>query len=143
MSEFKPRRTEEIRKTLLDYELLIANAEATIERYDNEYALYSKLGGKRNAAMAMQAKIYSTTYKTFLENMNNAREELVESINYCLRGYNDKWRKVWVLYFLEDKPLSEISKRVGYATKYISEILAKMRDDLKEDEEDVQSDVQD
>lgn len=115
-------------RLLQQYRLRIAYAVYRAEMYGEEQAKASALG---NGYKALQATISKQCWETYAKNLGDKRDELLGSIKECLIGYNDKQRKVWCAYFIDNKSAEAIAADVGAAPRTVERMISVMRSDME------------
>lgn len=131
-----PKRVKRLQNAIRNIELTKAHDTAQMLAAENDFQMYSKLNGRKNANLATQAKLSKELYKIHSENCDKALEDVKAEIEYSLRGYTDAQRKIWIAYFMEQKSIEAIAKATAYSPSYIAKLLVGFRKDLEEDEEE-------
>lgn len=122
-----------IRKMLLncDLRLVYANGEKNIA--NEEYQCEIKLSGRRHTKRALKAKIRRDCYKIYIGNVQKIKQDILDGLNACLSKYSVKYKRIWLMYFLEQKSIDEISDEVGYSRDNVNKIIARLKDELAKD----------
>lgn len=121
---------DNIRKILLNCDLRLVHAQGELELANQEFKLYSKLGGQANARKALRAKAKRDTYKIYVENIGKIKSQVTVGLNKVLSRYTPKYQKIWVMYFMEQASIDEICTAVAYSRGNINVIIKKLKMDL-------------
>ena len=89
---------DNIRKILLNCDLRLVHAQGEIELANQEYKLYSKLGGQANARKALRAKARRETYKIYVDNINKTKSQISAGLNKVLSRYTPKYQRIWIIF---------------------------------------------
>lgn len=131
-----PKESEDIRKAKLRISLRLASAQTNLEVATEDQRLYSKMGGRKNGHKAMKAKIAKECYAIYIRNLRRIDGQFNERIEYALRGYNQTYRKIWLMYFIERNNVETIANAVSMTATRIKHILVLFRKELREGEEE-------
>lgn len=121
---------ENIRKILLNCDLRIVYAEGEQKLAHEDYKLHSKEGGQANVRKALRAKARGETYKVYIKNVNKIKSEISIGLDAVLSRYTPKYKKIWIMYFLEQASIDEICSAVCYSRGNINVIIKKLKMDL-------------
>lgn len=121
---------ESIRRVLLNLDLRLVYADTQHKVAYEDFKLHSKLGGTKNTRKAMRAKAQSEVYRIFIENVNRIKSEVTISLDAVLSRYTPKYKRIWVMYFLEQASIDEIAEDVHYSRESINKIVKKLKLDL-------------
>ena len=121
---------ENIRKVLLNVDLRIIYAESERKLALEDFRLNSKLGGKSKTRKALRAKARSECFKVYIENVKKVKGEITLSLDAVLSRYTPKYKRIWLMYFLEQASIDEISTAVAYSRESINKIVQKLKLDL-------------
>ena len=137
MCENEPKTTkkgqliaESIRKTLLNVDLRIVDAESKHKLAYEDFKLLSKLGGSANIKKALRSKSESEVYRIYIENISKIKGELTYALDRVLSRYTPKYKRIWTMYFLEKASLQEIATETNYTRIAIDKIIYKLKCDL-------------
>lgn len=124
---------ERIRKTLLHAELRYMQAETQMLVANEDYKKYSALGGVTNQRKAQKANIKVRVLTTYMENVKAIKSAAVTKLNTILESYTDKYKIIFVMYFIERRAIDDIALAVNYNRRHVDRIIAKFKTDLDED----------
>lgn len=123
---------ERIRKTLLHAELRYMQAETQMLVANEDYKKYSALGGVTNQRKAQKANIKVRVLTTYMENVKAIKSSAVTKLNTILEAYTDKYKIIFVMYFIERRAIDDIALAVNYNRRHVDRIVAKFKTDLDE-----------
>ncbi len=123
---------ERIRKTLLHAELRYMQAETQMLVANEDYKKYSALGGVTNQRKAQKANIKVRVLTTYMENVKAIKSAAVTKLNTILEAYTDKYKIIFVMYFIERRAIDDIALAVNYNRRHVDRIVAKFKTDLDE-----------
>ncbi|MFA5485797.1 MAG: hypothetical protein WCY90_00150 [Bacilli bacterium] len=123
---------ERIRKTLLHAELRYMQAETQMLVANEDYKKYSALGGVTNQRKAQKANIKVRVLTTYMENVKAIKSAAVTKLNTILESYTDKYKIIFVMYFIERRAIDDIALAVNYNRRHVDRIVAKFKTDLDE-----------
>ena len=121
---------ESIRKVLLNVDLRLVYAEGELRLAQEDFKIYSKLGGQSNTRRALKAKARSECFRVFLSNINKAKGEITMGLDAVLSRYTPKYKRIWVMYFLEQASIDEICTEVAYSRENVNKIVQRLKLDL-------------
>lgn len=130
-----PKQAERIRQLYLNAELSRTWAINQALLFDQDFKLHSKSRRKKDKRLAMQAKMAREAHKIYARNVENIIKQIDEEVDYCLRGYSEKYQYIWRKYFLEHKSIEEISTAIDFTYDRTAHILLILRKDLSKDDE--------
>lgn len=123
---------ERIRKTLLHAELRYMQAETQMLVANEDYKKFSALGGVTNQRKAQKANIKVRVLTTYMENVKTIKSAAVTKLNTILEAYTDKYKIIFVMYFIERRAIDDIALAVNYNRRHVDRIVAKFKTDLDE-----------
>lgn len=123
---------ERIRKTLLHAELRYMQAETQMLVANEDYKKFSALGGVTNQRKAQKANIKVRVLTTYMENVKTIKSAAVTKLNTILEAYTDKYKIIFVMYFIERRAIDDIALAVNYNRRHVDRIIAKFKTDLDE-----------
>lgn len=123
---------DNIKKTLLNYDLIIASVHSDLALCEARIARYKNYTSKK------YKYIYENTYyeqKRLLLYLNQLREgqkNCKNEIKSLLETYysNETHREVWYMHFIEDKTCDEIADKTNYEPAYVRKLITRYRKDL-------------
>lgn len=116
-------------RLLQQYGLRISYATYKAVLYREEEQSASARG---NDQRALRAKIAKTSWETYAANLTDKRDELKRAIYMSLIGYNDRQKKIWFAYFIENLTPSEIELREpNTSQRTIQRTVAAMKADME------------
>lgn len=121
---------DKIRKTLLQIDLKLLEAEAQCRVADEEFKLNQKIKKTLNQKKAMESKIKRECYKVYIANLNDAKSNILEKLDKILSSYTPKHKLIWKMYFIEKRDIEEIRNVVNYSRENVNKIVYKLKVDL-------------
>ncbi len=115
-------------RLLQQYNLRVAYAEYRSEMYAEEQSKASALG---NGYKSLQATISKQCWETYAKNLSDKRDELTDAIKMSLVGYNDRQKKVWYSYFIENKTAEAIASEINTVERTVMRMVSVMREDME------------
>ncbi len=115
-------------RLLQQYNLRIAYAEYRSEMYKEEQSKASALG---NGYKSLQATISKQCWETYAKNLSDKRDGLMSDIKGSLVGYNDKQRRIWYAYFIENKSADCVADEFSLGTRTVERIISAMKGDME------------
>lgn len=130
-----------IRKLLLNYDLEMTRASTIIEKAQSQLDLYSSLvkqleplnGKPRKNDRRKQAVALITykQYKQYLDELTTQRESLQNEVDAILEKYEEKYKKVFELAFIERGYTAEmIADEMGYSVSQALRIISTLGEEL-------------
>ena len=119
-----------LRADILNYDLAISSASSRVRFWS---ASMEKARGRRNIKskrLFVRAKVNKEIYEAHLEDLLNARAELVAAIDACLNSYPRAYRNVFRLAFLDGRALEDVSKETKLPLKAVERIVKVLARDL-------------
>ena len=107
---------------------MLFRSEGKAQLYDQERQRASATG---NAHKSLQAQIAVRCWATYAKNLTTLKGELEAAIQNALAGYKDKQKRIWWLYFIEDKSVYEIEEAMHLNVRNVSRALASMKADME------------
>lgn len=129
-SEQGQRIAENIRKILLNCDLRLVYAEGELKLAHEDFKLHSKVGGQAHAKKAVRAKARCETYKVYIKNVSKIKGEISLGLETVLSRYTPKYKKIWIMYFIEQASIDDICSAVCYSRGNINVIIKKLKMDL-------------
>ena len=121
---------DNIRKVLLNVDLRLVYAESERKLALEDFKLNSKLGGQANTKKALRAKARSECFKVYISNINKVKGEITVGLDAVLSRYTPKYKRIWVMYFLEQASIDDICSEVCYSRENVNKIIQKLKLDL-------------
>lgn len=121
---------ERIRKTLLQIDLKLVEADALMKINDHDYQLNKRINTQKNQQKALEAKAIRECYKVYIENLGSIKKQVLDNLERVLDKYNSKYKQIWILYFIEHRPLEYISSQVHYTEDNVKKVVARLKSDL-------------
>lgn len=120
---------DNIRKMLFNIDLRLTYAEGEYRTALEDFNLYSHLG-KRSSKRALLAKARSECYKVYAKNLRKTRDDMSRKVNSILDNYNPKYKRIWVMYFLEQASIETIGSATHYTTDNVKKVIGRLKSDL-------------
>lgn len=121
---------DKIRRTLLQIDLKLLEADAQCRVADEEFKLNQKIKKTLNQRKAMESKIKRECYKVYINNLKVAKSSILENLNKVLSTYTPKYKQIWIMYFIEKRDIEEIRNTVNYSRENVNKIISKLKTDL-------------
>lgn len=121
---------ENIRKILLNCDLRLVYGEGELKLAQEDFKLHSKASGQASARKALRAKARCETYKVYIKNVSKIKGEISLGLDTVLSRYTPKYKKIWIMYFIEQASIDEICSAVCYSRGNINVIIKKLKLDL-------------
>ncbi len=119
-----------IRKILLNVDLRLVYAEGERKLAQEDFKLHSKLGGKKHTHKALTAKARNECFRIYIENIKKIKGEVSFGLETVLSRYTPKYKRIWIMYFIEQASIDEISAEVNYSRENVNKIVQKLKLDL-------------
>ena len=129
-SSFSNNVVEQVRKLLLNYELLEARVETEIALRDELMNFYEGSVKKADLQKFIDAKIEKENFEVFLSRIRTQKKDLMRKVSLVADKYEGEYGKIFVWFFFEKKSVEEISKLVGFKPKKTSKIVERMKEDI-------------
>ncbi|MCI1244494.1 MAG: hypothetical protein LKG11_00840 [Bacilli bacterium] len=121
-----------LRQLLLQYGLEIVYAEGQVKFFDEQRRLQSSMNGRNHEKAAINAKVNREAYKTYACNLKSAKERVEVAIQTVTGVYDDVRKKIWFMYFIQQKPYAEIAADTLYNERTLKRVVASMKVDIAE-----------
>ena len=121
---------DKIKKLLFNYDMAIVYAKGEISFREADMELYKSNKGKYGAKKFALARIDKERFEIYIEKINNAKNELLENLSLVLDKYNDKYKQVFMLFFIESKTYQEIADITHYSFEAVKVIIKRFKNDL-------------
>lgn len=121
---------ENLRKLLFNIDLRIVHAKGEIELAEQDFKINSKIGTNASRQKALRSKAVAKAYEAYVGTLEKVKNNIQFNIDKVLTGYTPKHKKIWVMYFLEQKPIEEICEELHYSKSNINVIIKKLKLDL-------------
>lgn len=121
---------DNIRKTLLNVDLKLIDAESKHKIFYEDFKLHSKLGGSAHIKKALRAKAHSEVYRIYIENISKIKGEITFALDAVLSRYTPKYKRIWQMYFLEQASIEEIATATNYTRESVNKIVRKLKLDI-------------
>lgn len=119
-----------LKRLLFNLDLTREYAKSEIEIRRATMKLYKGETAKWKQRRFLEAKIDEERYQIYLEDIENVRIELVENIELILSKHTERYKKIFIMFFLEDKSISEIADESHYSVDTVKKIIQKLKQDL-------------
>lgn len=118
------------RKTLFNYDLEIANVISQSKFFAAREEMYRDDKTTKGKNAYYQAVITLRKLQTFLNALKQAKNETWEDLDKIVSRYNSKYKKIWLLYFIEDYTIQEVAEAIPYDLRNLKRIIKSMKQDL-------------
>lgn len=138
--EKRPAEARALRQLYLRYELKIKTAEGYSELYRNEARTEYELSGKKGAKKShmrkyLIAKSKAGLYDQTLEELRKSYQELQDGVESALSIYDPVRKKIWLLYFIRNLSVADVSHEVhlayGVTRKWVAQMWRDMVSDIR------------
>lgn len=121
---------ERIKKLLFNYDLAIVYAKGEIQLRRAAMDLYSNDTRKNSQKKFVVAKIDKERFEDYVADLENAKKEILDNLEIILSKYTERYRQVFIMYFLENKTYDEICAKTNYAPDGLKYAIDKLKKDL-------------
>jgi len=130
-SDTKEAKTvvDKIRKLLFNYDMAIVYAKGEIKFREADMELY-KGKGKFGAKKYALARIDKERYEIYIDKIEAAKSDLLDNLAIMLDKYNEKYKQVFVLFFIENKSYQDIAEITHYSFEAVKVIIKRLKSDL-------------
>lgn len=119
-----------LKRLLFNLDLTREYAKSEIEIRRATMKLYKGETAKWKQRKFLEAKVDEERFKVYLEDIEKARSDLLENIELILSKHTERYRKIFIMFFLEDKSISEIADESHYSIDTVKKIIQKLKRDL-------------
>ncbi|MCK9235180.1 MAG: hypothetical protein M0P09_02550, partial [Acholeplasmataceae bacterium] len=81
---------------------------------------------------AQKANIKVRVLKVYMVNIQAIKEASINKLSLILDTYNQKYKDIFIMYFIERKAIEDIAIIAKYNRRHIDRIIAKLKEDLEE-----------
>jgi len=121
---------DSLRLTLMNCDMRLTYGETQRKLLEQEFQLKSKLGSKKARRQAMVAKAQANCYEIYVENVKKIKSEATLAVSMILDRYESKYRRIWIMYFIERASYAEIMAETDYSKESIDKIVRRFKDDI-------------
>lgn len=122
-----------IKSTLIQIDMNIAVDTAQMKVADADYRKYIHSNFPNLRQKGVVAQAMKLIYSNHIQDLTNARAELLANIDFALRGFPESWRTVWKMYYFTSLDVNDIGDRTGYAGEYVRKIIRLMKSEMEKD----------
>lgn len=120
----------QFKKLLYNFDVMIEYAKGEIAMHDCNMKLYANSRKKKEKAKFVSHKIDKQKFEIYLEELINAKKEIIANLNSVIDKYNPIYKKIFYMKYFEEKTNEEIADNFGYSLSGIKKICKKMREDF-------------
>ena len=121
---------EKIKQLLYNYDLTIAYAQGEIAIRNASMDLYKGSKSQYKQRKFLEAKIDKEKFQIFVDDVENARSELLDNVEIILSKYQKKYKDIFMLYFFQEKSYKEIADQTAYSIPMITKVIKRLKNDL-------------
>ena len=115
-------------RLIQQYDLRIKYGQYKASLMEQEASKASAIG---NEQKAVRAKVSMNAWATYADNLATAKMELAKAIQTALVAYNTTERKIWWLYFIENKSTYDIEDETSINSRSVQRVIAAMKKDME------------
>jgi len=119
-----------IKKLLFNLDLTVVYAQGEIKLRHSTMKLYEGATSKWKQRKYVEAKVDAERLAIYQEDVERDKKEILEGIENILAKYQPRYKRVFIMYFLQDKTYQEIADETNYSLVAINKIIAKLKSDL-------------
>lgn len=121
---------DRIKKLLYNYDLSIEYAKGQIKLRQATINLYSNDTRKYSQRKFLIAKIDKDRYENYIAELEDAKRSILDNLDILLSKYTERYKQVFIMYFLQNKTYDEICDATNYAPDGLKDIIARLKGDL-------------
>lgn len=121
---------DKIKQLLYNYDLTLAYAKGEIAVRDATMKLYGNSTNHFKQKKFLDAKIEKEKLEIFVQDIENARSELLDNIEIILSKYEKRYANIFKLYFFEEKSYKDIAEKTAYSIPMVTKIIKRLKTDL-------------
>ena len=115
---------------LFNLDLTLEYAKSEIEVRRATMKLYQGETAKWKQRRFLEAKVDEERYQIYLEDIIKTRNELLENVELILSKHTERYKKIFLMFFLQDKSITEIADETHYSVDTVKKIIQKLKQDL-------------
>ena len=119
-----------IKKLMYNYDLALVEAKGQYDLRNASLKRYKGDSRKNMVRKYLSAKIDCERINIYIREIELAKKELYENLCLVLDKYNERYKKVFIYYFIEDKNYDEIAELTSYSREAIRNIIRKQKNDI-------------
>lgn len=119
-----------LKSACLKIDLLIVYAKAMKDNAISRMQLYYGQTSKRKKKRFLVAKIDLERYNVYLEELIRQKSELLKNIELVFDKHNKRFKKIFVMYYIDNKSVVEIANELGYSNEAVSKIICEIDNEL-------------
>jgi len=119
-----------IKQLLYNYDLAIVYANGEIKLRQATMKLYSQDKRKNSQRKFIVAKIDKERFEDYIEDLENAKREIMDNLDIILSKYTPKYKQVFIMFFIENRSYDEIANETHYSFDGVCDIIAKLKKDV-------------
>lgn len=121
-----------IKKSLVNYDLLIENIKSEIELREEKMDFLSCSTKKKDLKDFAVAKVEKENYEVFLSRIQRQKNSLVRRVQIVIDKYYYDNHNIFSLYYIEEKSLDEIEAITGINKKALDGLIQRIDNDIFE-----------
>ena len=118
---------ERIKVLLFNYDLELTYARGCVREFEITMRLYQNDHRKDRQRKFLSAKVDKERFENYIDEILDAKKEIMDNIDIVLSNYTPAYKRVFVMYFFENKTLEEISTETNYSFDGIRYIINKLK----------------
>lgn len=121
---------DRIKKLLYNFDLAITYAKGEIKLREANINLYANDGRRYSQRRFINAKVDKERFEIYIKELENAKREILDNLEIILSKYTERYKRVFIMYFIENKSYDEICSETNYAPDGLKDIIVKLKKDL-------------
>ena len=121
---------DRIKKLLYNFDLAIVYAKGEIRLREANINLYANDTRRYAQRRFVVAKVDKERFENYITELENAKREITDNLEIILSKYTERYKRVFIMYFIENKSYDEIASETHYAIDGLKDIVAKLKKDL-------------
>lgn len=118
---------ERIKVLLFNYDLELAYARGCVRKNEITMRLYENDHRKDRQRKFLSAKVDKERFENYIDEIIDAKREIMDNIDIVLSNYTPVYKRVFIMYFFENKTLEEISSETNYSFDGVRWIINKLK----------------
>ena len=119
-----------IKRLLYNYDMALVEAKGQLDMREASMKRYKNDKRKSYVRKYLAAKIDCDRLNIYISEINQAKNDLYDNLNLVLDTYNEKYKNVFILYFIEGKSYEDIATITSYSREAIRTIIRRQKNDI-------------
>lgn len=128
---------DKIRKTLMLLDLKIIEANGQLKLANEEFEFNQRFKQSANQKKAIEAKVRVECYKVFINNLIEAKKDILKNLDTVLSVYEEKDRKIWIMHFIQHKSVNQMAEELQFSTSAVYKIIAKFKEEFSHNDREI------